>query len=551
MADRAAKARPFVLAPHAQRDPTIFPGAAVHAVRQRDRIAISVTRGDRARRGVLEERRGHELKSGFVLREIDRAPVAGASPPLERGEDCDNAVADRDVVDIRAVEDDRGPIALAEELVESREGRELAAVAGVLRVRSGLALVAARKHDQVALRLPHGLDAEPAARERSGREALDDDIGVRDEPERDRRRLRMAQVERRTFLSVVVEREHPRIVRRGLSFEGRVRRAECVERGPALDVDHLGAVVREVFADEGPGGGPTELDDPQTGERGRLVRIAHRGAHRSGPLRRRSGERACLRVRPRPGGDHRDGVRHGRRADARTCAVEKREPARESHATAAEVEVLPEIPRLELRIGEDLGCVGNRIAEHVPGDHAVEEVTLREHREKLADGGLETIHLGLREQPVVERLPIDPADHLVERAARAHPFREHPAGVPADRPALDRERDVAVRAGPDVPELRADDAPPEEKWTEPAMLLAKRLPKHDRRRMDGRHRGLRRDIDVLTATGALACRERDESAHGRVHAGPERRLRERRPYRGAPLFAGEPEAPARGGHLEV
>src|SRR5439155_22508146 len=126
-----------------------------------------------------------ELESAFVRREAGPAHLAGAASALNRSEACENAVAASHVVDVRAVEDDRGPIALAEELVESREGRELAALAGVLRVRSGLALVAARKHDQVALRLPHGVDAEPAARERSGREAPDDDRGVRDEPERD------------------------------------------------------------------------------------------------------------------------------------------------------------------------------------------------------------------------------------------------------------------------------------------------------------------------------------------------------------------------------
>src|SRR5206468_35054 len=80
-------------------------------------------------RGELEERGRHELEPGLVLREVDEATIAGAPPALERGEDRDDAVADRDVVDVRPVEDHRRAVRLAEELVEAGEGGELAPVA--------------------------------------------------------------------------------------------------------------------------------------------------------------------------------------------------------------------------------------------------------------------------------------------------------------------------------------------------------------------------------------------------------------------------------------
>ena len=107
-------------------------------------VTIGIARGYGAIRRVLEERGREELEARLVLREIDDASLPRAAAALERGEDGDDAVADRDVVDVRPIQDDRRPVGIAEQLREAGERGELAPVAGMLRVRSGLSLIAAR-----------------------------------------------------------------------------------------------------------------------------------------------------------------------------------------------------------------------------------------------------------------------------------------------------------------------------------------------------------------------------------------------------------------------
>src|SRR6266511_5742538 len=113
---------------------------------------LPVARRDRAVPGMLEKRGREELQAGLVLREIDEAALSGAATALERGEHGDDAIADRDVVDVRPVEDHRRPLGLAQELIEAGERGQLAAVPGMLRVRAGLSLVAAGQDDDVRLR---------------------------------------------------------------------------------------------------------------------------------------------------------------------------------------------------------------------------------------------------------------------------------------------------------------------------------------------------------------------------------------------------------------
>src|SRR5581483_12067828 len=111
--------------------------------------------------------------------------------PIESGEDRDDAVAHRDVVDVRAVQDHRRAGWIAEELREAGERGELAAVSRMPRVRTALALVAAREDDEVDLGRAHRVDAEAPSRERPRGEGLDDDVGGRDEPEGERDRGRL------------------------------------------------------------------------------------------------------------------------------------------------------------------------------------------------------------------------------------------------------------------------------------------------------------------------------------------------------------------------
>src|SRR5439155_25093900 len=164
-AEGLAQARPLHVVPDGERDPRVRLARRIYAVGHRDGVAIRGARRDRPVRVVLEERRRHELQPRLVLREIDDASLAGARMPLESGEDRDDAVADGDVIDVRAVKDHRRPRGIAEELREAGERGELASVAGVLSVRTGLALIARREADEVRLRLPHRVDRQATARE--------------------------------------------------------------------------------------------------------------------------------------------------------------------------------------------------------------------------------------------------------------------------------------------------------------------------------------------------------------------------------------------------
>src|SRR5207247_7958440 len=150
MADYGAEELPFRFGPDAQGDPAVLARAAVYAVRARDEVAVAVACGKSPVRGVLQQRRRHELEPCLVPREIDDAAFAGAAASFERREDRDDAVAHRDVVDVGPVENDGRPATLAEKLVEARERCELAAVAGVLRMRSRLALIAARQDHEIS-----------------------------------------------------------------------------------------------------------------------------------------------------------------------------------------------------------------------------------------------------------------------------------------------------------------------------------------------------------------------------------------------------------------
>ena len=232
-----------------------------------DEVAVADARGHGPVRRVLEERGRHELEARLVLRQVDVAALARQPAAQERGEHRGDAVPDRDVVDVRPVQQHRRPILLTEQVKEAGERGELAAVPGNARVRTGLSLITAREHDEVGTLAEEPLVVEAPLRHVTRCEALDDHVRLRDERARELGSARVLQVERHAELALVVEREHARPVEtRNVVLERRVRGPERVGRGRGLHVDDLGAVVREVLADERAGRGEAELDDAQPRE---------------------------------------------------------------------------------------------------------------------------------------------------------------------------------------------------------------------------------------------------------------------------------------------
>src|SRR2546428_6763862 len=251
-------------------------------------------------------------------------------------------------------------------------------------------------------------------------------------------------------------------------------------------------MIGEIFADERPGGRPAELHDaypfqcpsaPGVGGGGLAVLAGPRCV--GGPPTRRHSHTPLRHRGPHPLRlPSLTAVVLPHCADAGPLALEECEATRKLESALADLDLLPEVPRLELLIREDVAGVGDGIAEHVASDDAREEFTFREGLQEPSDRCLEAIDLRLRERAIVEALPVHRADDVVQRPPLTHPLREHPPGVASDRATLHREGKVPIAAGPDVPKLGADDAAADEVRTEPPMVLAQDLPKDDRRRMD-------------------------------------------------------------------
>src|SRR5439155_15449251 len=147
-ARQVAELAPFRIAPHAERHPPVLARAPVHAMRRGDGIGVAAPTRYSSVRGEFEDRRREELQPRLVLRKVDGAAGPGALPSLERREHGDRSISHRNVVDVRAVEKDGGRVGFAEQLNESGEGAQLAAISGMERVRSSLSLIAARQDDE-------------------------------------------------------------------------------------------------------------------------------------------------------------------------------------------------------------------------------------------------------------------------------------------------------------------------------------------------------------------------------------------------------------------
>ena len=271
-------------------------------MRRSDGVGVAAPTRYAPVRGELEDRGRQELEPRLVLRKVDGAAGPGALPSLERSKHGDRSISDGDIVDVRPVEKDRGRVGLAEELNESGEGTELAAVSGMERVRSSLSLIAARQDDEpgvIRTQLPR---SQAEARNGAGREALDEHVGRADERSRESHTLGMLQVERRASLPVVVEGEHARAI--GLDdavLKWRVRRAEHVGGKSALETDDLGAEIREVLSDERSRRREADLHDADTAERSATGRRGGSGrdlGHMTPASRSRASSRAPTPTSP-------------------------------------------------------------------------------------------------------------------------------------------------------------------------------------------------------------------------------------------------------------
>src|SRR5581483_4917826 len=192
---------------------------------------------------IAGRRKQRPLACGFAERNVDRRTHAGTLTLDDRREDGNRRLHRRaDVRDQRTRRDGR----------PQQSGERL--VVDVVRRPFGARAVAReadhRRADQPRMPAPQrgGVDAEPRRGRRA--EAVDDDVGACEKRVQNGRCVRRSQIERDAFLAVVERVE-----------VARPERAHRVAAARVLDLDDVGAAIREQLRRVRPGQQPRQIED--------------------------------------------------------------------------------------------------------------------------------------------------------------------------------------------------------------------------------------------------------------------------------------------------
>ena len=156
VAHNPAERLPFCSRMDAEYAPAIVAFTTVGAMRRGVRIAVGVAAGDGAVNFVVEKNRRQILKAGFILSRVDVVSLTRAPAIVQRRQNCDRAVGNGDIVDIRPVEDLRRSARIAGQVRKSGERRKLRAESGMMRMRPALAQVRGAEHDEIGFNLLQG-----------------------------------------------------------------------------------------------------------------------------------------------------------------------------------------------------------------------------------------------------------------------------------------------------------------------------------------------------------------------------------------------------------
>ena len=281
-----------------------------------------------------------EVGGGFGLRELEVLALARRLAFGERREHADGQEPAGDVIGVvhrRAARIRR--VGVVPEQVHAAEARVERSVGGHLAERAA-APVALRRHvDDARVGRAHGVVAEASSFERAAPLVLGDDVGRRAQGERELTPAFGVEVERDAAPTAALVVEGEALVD---ELDAAAAHAQHVEVGPRLDLDHVGAQLREDRAHLGHHRGDAELDHPHAVEE--QVAPACRG---------RAGDEAGANV----GVSSTDAPRRideGVRASLTGCVANGR-PSRPSHAGFGE-----ELARAGLRVRDELA----RLVEH-------------------------------------------------------------------------------------------------------------------------------------------------------------------------------------------
>ena len=179
-------------------------------------------------------------------------------------------------------------------------------VPGLAGARAGLAVAGDRAIDQLGIDRAHRLIAEPQPRHHAGAELLDQHIGAGQQRHKLVAIGLVLEIEHEALLAAVEQREH-----RALAVEARLVMAHVLAARP-LDLDHLGAGLRQQQRGERPRQQRGEIEHENAGQRlhetlaEHSLRQSRHAAPATSPWSASRPKRACraarspTRARPRP-----------------------------------------------------------------------------------------------------------------------------------------------------------------------------------------------------------------------------------------------------------
>ena len=193
---RLAQALPHAVVGAGERDPFVVPRPVVAVRHDVDGVGAHAL-AHIARLGVGRRHLVEHAEHAFVEADVDILSAAVALPPDIGDESTERAVEAADVIGKRGRSGDhRRAIRLAGQVGKAREAVGDAREARPVVVGAGLAVGRDAHQDDLGIDLLHVLVAQAPAFEGSGREILDDDVGLGDQALGDLEARGLAQVER-------------------------------------------------------------------------------------------------------------------------------------------------------------------------------------------------------------------------------------------------------------------------------------------------------------------------------------------------------------------
>ncbi len=217
--------------------------------------------------------------------------LAGIAAMIQRGHDGKGPEDAGEGIGERVLERNRCAALVAHQTVETCHRREAQAIGSDVFERSVEAGGRHRTQDDVWLRRAQLRVAQAEPLHHTRAEVLDDDVGVRDEIEREIPRLLLFQVQRDRTISRPAGVIGKAAIGIDLALRERRQLARHVDAFTRLDLEHLGTEKRERLPRHGSRPDPAEIHHPDTRERqlpvgcgGPLTRLAH-GAQTTPPAR--------------------------------------------------------------------------------------------------------------------------------------------------------------------------------------------------------------------------------------------------------------------------